>query len=463
MSYVIIRKMNSALERWVGRFVRLLSAALLAGLADGPAGAMDSNLGQFLYAKQQQIRGFSETITNKVPRIVWKFYDAAGIEDWETASNLFHQINAASRRYVRETNDEAVTPALATVLWPPISESYGACEQFHEWNNRWLHRFGSEVIGSIPPGSIYFGGTDPGRFIISALSESQVDGRPFFTLTQNQLADATYVDYLRAMYGRKIHVPSVEDAQKCFDEYTADASRRKEAGRLRPGEEVRVVNGRVQVSGQVSVMAINGLIARTIFENNSSRDFYVEESFPLEWMYPRLTPHGLIFQLNRESLTRLSDSVVLKDRQYWKKLADDALGGWLNEKTPLNDVCDFAYKYGLGKQLAGYPGDRDFAGSDQARKCFSKLRCSIGGLYAWRAENAPDADERKRMYDAADYAYRQSYAMCPYSPEVIYRYVNLLVEHQRTEDAVLLVKTVLRLTPDDGQLRALLTTLEKYR
>ena len=455
--------MSNALAMWAGRFARLLPAILLAGLAGGRATAMDSNLGQFLYAKQQQIRGFSETITNKVPRIVWKFYDSAGVEDWDTASNLFRQINAASRRYLQETNDEAMTPALATVLWPPISESYGACEQFHLWNKRWLHRFGSGVIDSIPPGSIYFGGTDPGRFVVSALCESQVEGRPFFTLTQNQLADATYVDYLRAMYGKKIHIPTVGDVQKSFEEYTADAQRRKETGRLKPGEDVQMVNGHVQVSGQVSVMAINGLIARSVFEDNSSRNFYVEESFPLEWMYPYLAPHGLIFQLNNEPLTRLSDAAVQKDLQYWKKLSDDALGGWLDEKTSLNDVCDFAYKYGLGQRLADYPGDKDFAGSDQARKCFSKLRSSIGGLYAWRAENAPDADERKRMYEAADYAYRQSYAMCPYSPEAMYRYVNLLIEHQRTDDAVLLVKTVLRLTPDDAQLRALLTTLEKYR
>jgi hypothetical protein len=431
-------------------------------LAAPAARAMDAGLGQFLYAKQQQIQVFSETVTNKIPRLVWRFYDATRLEDWATASNLFNQINAASLRYPHATNDESITPLLGTIIWPPLSESFGAGEQFHEWNNRWLHRFGRDIIGSIPPGSIYFGGTDPGRFIISALCESQVEGKPFFTLTQNQLADSTYLDYLRVMYGKKIKIPSVEDAQQAFEDYTADLARRQKSGELRPGEDVRIVDGRVQVSGQVAVMQINGLLARDIFDANPGHEFYLEESYPLDWMFPYLTPHGLIFQVNRKPRPQITDEEIRQDRDYWKKLADETLGNWLNEKTSVQDLCDFAYKYGSGRDLSHYPGDREFAANDQARKTFSKLRSSIGGLYAWRAQNISNPDERRRMYDAADYAYRQSYALCPTSPEAIYRYVNLLLDRHRTDDAILLVKTVLRLTPDNQQLRDLLAQLEKY-
>ncbi len=433
----------------------------LIGFAAARADAMDANLGQFLYSKQQQIERFSDTLTNKVPGIVWKFFDAARLEDWDTASNLFLKINAASQRYASGTNDLAITPALATVIWPPLSESYGACDQFHEWNNRWLHRFGNEVINSIPPGSLYFGGTDPGRFVISALCESQVTGKPFFTITQNQLADKTYLEYLRAMYGKQLEISTPEDAQQAFEDYATDATRRKGLGQLKPGEEIRTVNGQIQVSGQVAVMEINGLLARNLFQNNPRRDFYLEESYPIEWMYPYLTPHGLIFQLNRKPLSRLPEADVLKDRQYWKKLTDEMLGNWLSETTSVKEVCDFAHKYGLGKQLADYPGDKEFAASDQARKCFSKLRSSQAGLYAWRAQTTEDTSERNRLNDDADLALRQSYAICPGSPEAIYRYVNLLVTRQRTDEAVLLVTTALQLNPDDGQLRALLTQLKK--
>ncbi|MEI9962257.1 MAG: hypothetical protein WDM76_14325 [Limisphaerales bacterium] len=69
-----------------------------------------------------------------------------------------------------------------------------------------------------------------------------------------------------------------------------DAQRRMQTGQLRPGEDVHVENGRVQVSGQVAVMMINGLLCKVIFDHNPTNEFFVEESFPLEWMYPYETP-----------------------------------------------------------------------------------------------------------------------------------------------------------------------------
>jgi len=35
-------------------------------------------------------------------------------------------------------------------------------------------------------------------------------------------------------------------------------------------------------------MTINGLLAKIIFDKNPNREFYIEESFPLDWMYPYL-------------------------------------------------------------------------------------------------------------------------------------------------------------------------------
>lgn len=432
-------------------------------LAAADARAIDPALGRFSLAKQNQIRGFSETISTKVPAVVWRFYDAMRVDDWETASNLFLRINLASRRYAQVTNDEAITPALATLIWPPISESYGAYENFHGWNNRWLHRYGDEVIKSIPPGSIYFGGTDPGRFVISALCESQVDGRPFFTLTQNQLADQTYLDYLQAMYGKKIYVATADDSRQAFADYSADYEKRRESGNLKPGENSQVVNGQLHVSGQVSVMEINGLIVKTIFDKNPDRDFYVEESYPLDWMYPHLSTHGLIFKLNRETTELLPESDVSADHDYWQKLTGEMLGGWLDDNTSLQTICDFALKYGLGTHLDDYKGDKDFAANDFARKTYSKLRSSQGGLYAWRAEHAKDADERDRMFRAAEQAFRQAYAICPYSPEAIYRYVNLLNSRQRLDDAILVLKTSVELVPENAQFKDTLDQMLKYR
>ena len=87
----------------------------------------------------------------------------------------------------------------------------------------------------------------------------------------------------------------------------ADAQRRMQVNQLKMGEDVKIVRDpdgkdRVQVSGQVAVMNINGLLTKVIFDHNPKNEFFVEESFPLDWMYPYLTPFGVIMKINRQPL-----------------------------------------------------------------------------------------------------------------------------------------------------------------
>ncbi|HOX04467.1 MAG TPA: hypothetical protein P5555_19690 [Candidatus Paceibacterota bacterium] len=49
-------------------------------------------------------------------------------------------------------------------------------------------------------------------------------------------------------------------------------------------------------------IGINALLARKLFDANPGREFYIEESFPLDWMYPHLSPHGLIMKIHRQPL-----------------------------------------------------------------------------------------------------------------------------------------------------------------
>ncbi len=238
--------------------------------------------------------------------------------------------------------------------------------------------------------TILFGGTDPGRFCptysifcdsfipdsCKPKQDQKFDRRDCYLITQNALADGTYLDYLRAQYNRskqidppffselskyiftillgqdnsdtglthlvnsalyevldrpftawgahvekerrargvyppnEIYIPSPADSQNCFEDYTQDVARRQQLGQLEPGEDVRVENGRVQVSGQVAVMNINGLLCKVIFDQNPTNSFYVEESFPLNWMYPYETPFSIIMKINRNPLPELPDERV---------------------------------------------------------------------------------------------------------------------------------------------------------
>ncbi len=235
------------------------------------------------------------------------FFAAAARGDWLAVSNQWSELEA----HTLGLGLKQATNGYPHGMWlQPVRETFGAVEQLAAGSEKYATAFGNDIIQSIPPGSIYFGGTDAGRFIVTMMEKSQVNADPFFTLTQNALADGTYLEYLRSMYADKIYIPTSADSQKCFETYVGDIRKRSESHQLKPGENVKIDQGRVQISGAVAVMQINGLLVKTIFDHETNREFYVEESFPLDWMYPYLEPHGLIFKINRQPLPELTDALA---------------------------------------------------------------------------------------------------------------------------------------------------------
>jgi hypothetical protein len=79
----------------------------------------------------------------------------------------------------------------------------------------------------------------------------------------------------------------LEDARRRLEH---DQNFPGEPRQLHPGEVVTIVEGKTQVRGPGAVMMINGLLAKTIFDKNPDREFYIEESIPLDWMYPICCP-----------------------------------------------------------------------------------------------------------------------------------------------------------------------------
>ncbi len=362
------------------------------------------------------------------------FFATAARGDWPAVSNQWSELEA----HTMGLGLKQATNGYPHGMWlQPVRETYGAVEQLVAGSEKYATTFGNDIIQSIPPGSIYFGGTDPGRFIVTMMEKSQVNADPFFTLTQNALADGTYLEYLRSMYGGKIYIPTGGDSQKCFETYLADIRKRSAAHQLKPGEHIKEEQGRVQISGPTAVMQINGLLVKTIFDHETNREFYIEESFALDWIYPYLEPHGLIFKINRESLPELSEAMVRQDREYWQPRVAQMIGGWLDDDTSVKDVAAFAEKVFVRHDLNGFTGDPEFVRNDYANKMFSKLRSSIAGLYAWRAEHATTATEKARMARAADFAFRQALALCPGSPEAVQRYTAFLKSQDRAADAQL--------------------------
>jgi hypothetical protein len=437
----------------------LIVSALILFPAALTRAALPPQIFSFITNKEAQAHALEKQLNLKVSRDVWAYFETAKSERLEAVTNAFERLKKRSSQYEGSRDD----PTVGTVAWQPALEVELATEWFAGGDPKYSFAFGNAVIGSIPPGNIYFGGTDSGRGIITALSKSHRDGDPFFTVTQNALADGRYLEYLRAMYGEKIRIPSSEDSQRAFQEYMNDAQARMKKGQLKPGEDVRVVDNRVQVSGQVAVMAINALLVSNIFAANPDREFYLEESFPLDWTYPHLSPHGFIFKLNRQPLATIDDETLSKDREFWRRQQSQTIGDWLTPETSVKDVCAFAQKVFGRKDFSGFKGDRLFVEQARANKMYSKLRSASGGLYYWRANSAKSAEEKKRMVTEADLAFRQAFALCPFSPEAIFRYVQLLASERRFDDAVRLAMTAQLLDPENQQLDKLTEELRRMK
>lgn len=405
----------------------------------------------FSAAKEKQAHILAAKVGEQFFPKFQPFFDAAIKGDWQTVTNLRASFLTRHPQYEHSTDD---IPHV--IHWQTVLEICLAYDFVVMCEPKYTQIAIDDIINSIPAGSVYFGGTDPGRGLPTAFGKSHADANPFFTLTQNALADWTYLEYLRSMYEGKIYIPTGEDSQKSFQDYIADAQVRLKKNKLKPGEDLKVTEGRVQVSGQTAVMEINGLLAKIVFDKNPDREFYIEESFPLDWMYPHLEPHGLIMKINRQPLSELSDELVRQDRKYWDKRVTEMLGDWLHDDTSVQDVTAFAEKIFLRHDFSGFKGDPGFVQNDYSSRTFSKLRSSLAGLYAWRAERATTAAEKERLTRAADFAFRQALALCPVSsigvPEALKNYAAFLKHQHREADAQLVQSLADRLKPKSASI-----------
>lgn len=366
-------------------------------------------LSAFVQLRRTQMDALAEKQGVQLPASYEEMFACVASNDWPAVSNLFERIKKSIGQYEGGKPDAA----LNNEFWQYALEVYGFYEQYANWDADLLDLYARDMIRSIPENAIYFGGTDPGRFVLTAYQAAI--GKRFFVITQNALADNLYMDFLRANAAEGLHLPSQDDCQAAFRQYVDDV----QAGRTPAGAEVSVENGQVSVKGVQGVMMINGLISRKIFElNKGSRPMVVEESYVIPWMYPYLEPHGVLLQLNPESLSSLSPECVEKDRVFWETCVADLM------RRPV------------------------FLQDEYARRTFSKLRSAIAGVYAYR-----------HMNDEAIRAFQQALELYPASPEAIFRLADLYVQLQRVDEAVSLVKEGLEKTPAIPQLRPYLNQL----
>ena len=100
-------------------------------------------------------------------------------------------------------------------------------------------------------------------------------------------------------------------------------------------------------------------------------------------------------------------------------------------------------------------------------RCFPSCGVPSPGFTPGALNHAADAAEKERMAREADFAFRQAWALCPYSPEAVFRYVNFLLEQKRIADALLVAETAAQMPAMQGkdgeQIRGLVEQLKKFQ
>lgn len=296
-----------------------------------PAGSAEEivagKLGQFARNRRALVHDLARHFKVAVPADVERFFAAIESGHWEEADAIFKSLRESEKNSASGRSEELYR------IWRPIQETWGIARETRNWPAQKLLDYGEAVLGSLRPGMVYVGGTDPGCFIPTFLNETS-EGERHIVLTQNALADKTYLDYLGFRYADRLATLTEEDSNRAFQNYIADAQKRlqhdqqfpDEPKQIRPGEQVKADNGRVQVSGQTAVLAINERLMQTLLEKNPDLSFALEESFPFKSTYANAAPLGPVMELSAlDEQNAFTPERAAQTAEYWRATAQQLL------------------------------------------------------------------------------------------------------------------------------------------
>ena len=292
----------------------------------------------------------------------------------------------------------------------PLALNRAGCSQRDRWFG-W--DFGHDMLVDLPRDSVVFGGTDPGRFVPTymILGESTqppevkkdpaFDRRDLYIITQNGVGEPLYRKYLADQYG-----PNRPAPKNAFERWLGRADAYPKTPLVFPTEQeidaaIKAEIDRCAKSGTAPDSAFaHSIVTKLIWEKNrDAHEFFVEESFPLEWSYDHALPHGLSYRIMKDPQKEIPDDVVRQDMAFWD--------GYL-------------------KKLLGHP---EFADDFDARRSFSKLRTTTANLYRHR-----------KMMKEAEIAYRQSLVLWSGNPESLNAMSAILWERSDCDGVIRLIE-----------------------
>jgi tetratricopeptide (TPR) repeat protein len=303
--------------------------------------------------------------------------------------------------------------------------TYRNSEPSSNQRGRWFGwMFGYDMLKDLPKGSIMIGGTDAGRFVptymilgeslqpSSVKTDPSFDRRDLYIITQNALGEPNYMKYLRDHYTTARPAPRTAFERWLGRDHTypekpiqlPSQEEIKEALKHALGETDSAEANRTDRNATLLFSTVLKLLWE---KNKDEHDFFIEESFPIEWTYDYATPHGLIYKVNKTKVD-ITPEEVTKDFAFWKD-----------------------YK---SKLLSAPNYRKDF----DAKRSFSKLRQNIANIYRYR-----------KMDKEAMAAYREAIELWPENLESIIALSSYLWDQGDYETPLHLFETATNNDPNN--------------
>ena len=434
--------------------------------------AWPPRLATFCNFEERQEQHLADKLAIPLPPEVAAFFQSAQRQDYPALSNKFAVLQAQIQRGF--TNEQ---PAWRSFL-QPMTEVEAACRIYHQSGQKYPEFFGNGISQSIPSESINFSGSEAGRILVMSMSVNGLRMQSFTTIAAGNFIDGWYMDYLQAINNGFIRLPTGKEITDIFIKYCdlhhAAYKKHPMENRLPPpgippsgideSMDPRQVYAEIQ-DGQLVIDSINARLVKWTVDHNPGQEFYYEQDcslLPLFIPYhfsarqiflnPYLSPHGFIFKLHHDSVQELPAKDLDVNHEFWAKQVGTLLGDWLRPETSAPAVCAFVEATRVRKNLTDFQGDREFLTNNFAPEAFSKLRLAQADLYYWRAQRTAQVAASDRLWSEADFAFRQAYALAPACRETVSDYVNFLLDQHRVDDAILVVRMTLQLTPLDDSL-----------
>jgi hypothetical protein len=368
---------------------------------------------QFGRSRLELVRNLARRSGKAVPPEIERFFAAIESGRWEEIDAQWMNLAQLSGQYDKAqfASKEPLPPIPdLNLYWSAVLDAYGVAEQAHDWPAQKLLDYGNAILNALKPGMVYLGGTDSGRWIPELLNETSGEV-PHIIVTQNAMADSRYLDYMQTLYGDQMNTLTAEDSKQAFDAYVTDARRRlehdqqfpDEPKQVRPGEDIRIIDNRTEVSGQVAVMTINEKLVQALMQKNPDLSFAIQESSPLPGTYNDAVPLGPLMELrNPDGPSAFTAERATESVDYWRSAAQEVL-------FDLNTVCSPAalqsYSHDAVSAANLLAGHNFTAEAEEAFRLATQIWPenpeSVGGLAALLASTGRDTEARGLLDDFA--------------------------------------------------------------